>query len=448
MGPTITDPGLQPPPGKPEKKEPSGPDAPVLQPAPKDPPLPPAPGKEPDKKDPMGSAPTWPTEIGGRDAKAYVKDLFDPDPAIREIALKTLPNFGPAVREATTPDGKTPIGKALLARMDPALERDPGVRLAAYTAASLIGFKDEKDVKEATRLLAVTVDAGPPGSQVRLQAIQTLGTLGPKAEFVVEKVATERVASSEFEPSYEIRRSLAATLAQIGLDEKTGPNVKALHCLTTFLIKDRSAVVRLEAMQALVALGPPVHKIPVLDPKDPAKKIDQPVTDKALAEPYAKAIKARLAPVKKTDPPTPTGLVESSAQVEIWTRVALMRFDSTEINPENLDGISKYVSGSDYGAKIQALAALGILGEIGARRLDKVVEALSSEDPSVVYAALTALVMMGPAAKPAIPEIEKLKTRGKDEKENKEWRALAEAAIQAIKDPPKQQPAPAMDKKP
>src|SRR5439155_7177397 len=123
-------------------------------------------GKDPDKKDPMmGSVPTWPTEIAGRDAKAYVKDLFDLDPSVREIALRVLPNFGPPVKKATTPDGKITISKALLARMNPALERDPGVRLAAYVAASLIGFEDEADIKEAIRLLAITVDQAPRGSQ-------------------------------------------------------------------------------------------------------------------------------------------------------------------------------------------------------------------------------------------------------------------------------------------
>jgi HEAT repeat protein len=444
MIPPVPMPGMNPPPPVPMNPPPKDPVVPPKDPVTppvgvqpvKDPMLPPPP-KEPKKDDPapmMGSLPKepeWPREIDGRDAKAYVKDIYDPDPSIRVIALRTLPNFGPTVKKATTPDGKTTIGKALVSRMNHLVEKDPGVRLAAYAAASAIGFEDEGDIKEAIRLLAITVDQSLPGSQSRLQAIQTLATIGPKAEFAVPQIVGQNVAS---DPSFETRRSLASTLGLIGADEKTGPNVRALHCLTTYLIKDESAAVRLEAMQALVVLGPPVHKVPVPDPKTPGKTIDVFATDAKAAEPFVKLLKARLVPLKKTVESNATGLVEPNRQVEIWARVAVMRFDAAEINAENLDGIAKYVHGSDYGAKIQALAALGMLGETGARRIDEVVKALASDDASVVFSAVSALVSMGPAAKPAIPELEKLKARGKTEDEKKYFKMLSDESIKAIKD--------------
>ena len=424
-------------PQQPEKKEPGVPM--VVQPA-ADPKLPPPPKeakKEEPPKDPsMGTPvkePEWPREIDGRDAKSYLKDVYDPDPSIRVIALRTLPNFGPPVRKVSldTKD-KVTCGKALVSRMDPRQERDPGVRLAAYAAASAIGLEDEKDITEAIRLLAITVDQGYPGGQSRLQALQTLATIGPKADSAVATIVTPNVYT---DPSFETRRSLAATLGQIGIDEKTGPNVRAINCLCSQLIKDDSAAVRLEAMQALVVLGPPVVKGTAPDPKTLGKTIDVYATDAKATEPFVKLIKARLAPSpKKGGEAPPTGLVEPNRQVEIWARVALMRFEPAEINAENLDGIAKYIHGTDYGAKIQALAALGMLGDVGARRIDDVVKALAADDPTVVYGAVSALASMGPAGKPAIPELEKLKARGKTEDEKKYYKILSDEAIKAIKE--------------
>src|SRR6478609_2576453 len=106
--------------------------------------------------------PKWPKEIGGKDMKAWLKDITDPDPAIRESALSALPNFGPSVRK----DASKPI----LARMKfPADggERDPSVRITLFDTAVVIGFEPE-DEKEAIRLLGLTVDQSPAGSHTRL----------------------------------------------------------------------------------------------------------------------------------------------------------------------------------------------------------------------------------------------------------------------------------------
>src|SRR5262249_51870206 len=240
-------------------------------------------------------------------------------------------------------------------------------------------------------------------------------------------------------------------------------------CLTKFLITDVSVAVRLEAMQALVVLGPPVNMVKVPDPQNPAKMINQGVPDPKAAKVYIDRIKARLAPQSKPPAGNATGLVEAHRQVEIWARVVLMRFDRDEITNENLDGIARYIGGPDYGAKIQALAALGLLGEFGAKRIDEVVKALHSDDLSVVSAAVTSLVAMGPAAKPAIPDLEKLEKKFeqmRDERVKKlpanltaeQVKQLTEAmpeeqlrrgvgeAIKAIKNP--RPPGAAMEKKP
>ena len=53
----------------------------------------PADKKEPDKKEePKLPEIKWPTEIGGKDVGAYLKDLEDADPVIREFAARALPS--------------------------------------------------------------------------------------------------------------------------------------------------------------------------------------------------------------------------------------------------------------------------------------------------------------------------------------------------------------------
>ncbi len=56
--------------------------------------------KEPEKKEPTKAPePRWPTEINGKDIKAVMKDMEDPDPTAREFAAKMLPGFGPPAQK-------------------------------------------------------------------------------------------------------------------------------------------------------------------------------------------------------------------------------------------------------------------------------------------------------------------------------------------------------------
>ncbi len=403
----------------------------VVQPDPK---LPPP--KPEDKKDPPkeGSVIVWPKEVGGRNAQSFIKDMLDADPAIRVVALKTLPAFGPEVKKATTPDGKVTYGQALLARINGQTEKDPWVRLAAFETIAVLGFEEERDGKEAVRMLGIIAEGNPA---LRAQAVQTLATFGNRGEPSVQYLVGGPVLA---DPSFETRRSIAAALGLIGTDPKTGPNPRALNCLAGTLINDSSVAVRLEAMQALVMLGPPHHKGMVTDPMDPTKKIEIMVPDTPAAKKYLEAVRKRLAPhtPRPGEAMNPTGVVEPNKQVEIWARVVMMRFDpADEINKENLDGIARYIKEEEVGPKIQALTVLGMLGDAGAKRIDDVVNALLSEDPYVVYTAATSLASMGTAAKPAIPALEQLRTRGKNEDEKKYYTMLADEAIKTIKDPPK-----------
>lgn len=348
----------------------------------------------PPEKGSLSTEPQWPMSINGKDIHGWLADATNhPDPAIREFALKTLPNFGPPAQKVCS--------SKLLARMklpNEGGERDPGVRITLFNVAATIGFDNAKDEQEAIRILGQTANTGLRGGLARLHAVQTLGLLGPKAEGAVSFL----VGPPCEDPAYETRRSVASTLGRIGFNEKTGPNHEALRALSGTLARDESAAVRMEALQSLVILGPPWQGT-----RTPGGPI--PPIDTKTAAIVANNMRTRLGVGKRTP-------LETDKQLEIWCRVVLMRFDPTEIGPTHLDAIAKHLDSTDLGPKLHALQGIGILGETGAKKIDEVLKLVTLDDsvksledfhPLVFTTALNTLAAMGVQAKPAIPVLEK-----------------------------------------
>jgi HEAT repeat protein len=359
----------------------------------------------------------WPTEIAGKNLAAWLKDVTDSDPAVREFALKTLPNFGPEnVREHAG------AGKLLANRLrftSDGGEPDPGVRLTLFNTVAIVGFKDVRDEKEALRILGVTVDQAPSGELRRLQAVQTLALFGPKAEDQVTRLTGVALR----DPAYETRRSIANALARIGFDERKGPNIAALRALAGTLSGDVSASVRMEALQSLVILGPPWAA-----PLAPGGK-GPPQINQQAADYVADAMRVRLGmppgkagppPIGKVVPPKKLVPLEKDKQLEIWCRVVLMRFDPTEINNANLAAIGEHIKDVELGPRLQALQALALFGEKSAPEIQVVVVALDDPDPLVVNTTLNTLAQMGVEANGAVPVLEKLE---------KKWAGLRETKM-------------------
>lgn len=343
--------------------------------------------KEKEKK-----KPEWPKEIGGRDVDAYIKDLTHSDAFIRHTALLTIPQFGPDVRKTAS----RPIVKALEKELaNPA--GDSSVALAALSAIEELGL-EEADIKDASRHLGVL--ASSRQTFFRIRAIPALAMLGQKADNAVTVLTAADIVGDR---SYEVRKAAISALAHVGLDENRGPAKRALDTLCgmsgPYGIKDPSVAVRVEAFHVLVEMGPPVEPRPK-DAKGP------PVIKKDQAAIYMKSIKDRLEVERN----------KGDKQVEVWARVAVMRFDpDKEISQKNLKELAALIVKGDTAVKLHALNGMGLIGSKAKGELQTIMDQLEGTDPLVRDAAIKAIAGMGDDGKPAIPALKALLSKEDDD---------------------------------
>ena len=127
-------------------------------------------GKESEKDPTKPQEFEWPSNIGGKGLKDWLKEATkNPDPAIREFALKTLPNFGPNARKECSKD--------LLVRMS--AERDPGVRVNVFNTVGVLGL-EPTELTDGIGVLARFVDEGLDGGLTRLAPFRPWQCLVPR----------------------------------------------------------------------------------------------------------------------------------------------------------------------------------------------------------------------------------------------------------------------------
>ena len=327
--------------------------------------------------------PEWPKEIAGKDAAGFVKDLDNHDPAIRNTALITLPEFGPDARKTAS---KALVRALAFETLQPG--GDTTAATSAANAVAALGLEDA-DVREGSRILGLMIASGssPSRTMYRQYAVPALAALGHRAENAVTVLCASDVIQDR---AYEIRRAVVAALPKVAEDEVKGPSPRALDALSTLSIKDVSAAVRVEAFQSLVVMGPPI--MPHL------------IGPKGAAQGAAGDQQGAGGPLPQAHPGAAAGR-EGQAGVGL-ARLAVMRFDpDKEINDANLDALAKLVAADDVGTKLHALKAFSLLGERAAKKLNDLIAAMNTTDGLVLDAAARAIMAMGDKGKPAIPAI-------------------------------------------
>lgn len=308
---------------------------------------------------------------GGKSLPEWLRDFKNPDPSVRENAIRMVTQFGSISREAV-PALITALG-----------EKDSGLRGNAVLALGMIGL-DDKNMKNGVAAL-VKLLSDTQGI-IRAQAATALGRQGPNAFAAIPELA--KLAKDPF--SWEIRKAACYALGQVAMDPRNGPHPLAIGALVNAMT-DASAAVRLEAIMSLVVLGPPT--------------------------PAAIGLKqtAQLALLK--------ALKDREEAVVVWAHMGLMRMD--QVSKSEVAAIAKYLRSKDTSARSQAIRALATLGT---EAVDCVPElettAANDFEPVVIVGAMYALMHMGNEGKAALARLAK--------HENEDIKKAAADALQVL----------------
>jgi len=333
----------------------------------------------------------WPAEVSGRKLSEWIADLSSSrnlDPSLRDAAVKTIPMFGPDGRKLGL------AGLCNVIKTDP----DPGVRVNAILVVGGMGFETKEEMRQATSAIAEVLKLTINGSMIRLHATRTLASFGPEAA-TIDVIGG--VLTMATDPAWETRQGVAAALGRLGAtlyDDKTpapGKPVEikrhaskaAMDKLAFTMIRDPSAVVRMEAVQSLLVLGPP-HE------ENPTKYV-------ALVKPYLDAVTLRLKDAKDKG--------ETDNGVRIWLMLINMMYDDRTFDAL-VPKIGYYINAVEVAVRVHALNALAIIGPRAQGAASEIRSALAQKEPLVIVAAAECLVAMGDAGKYALPDLERLKT--------------------------------------
>lgn len=375
-------------------------------------------GTQPPPPDPVPSKPlsaivpadskktTYPTQVAGKTLPEWLKELGESkDGAVRELAVKALPAFGPVAREPAL----RPLLKAC--RED----SDPGVRVNAILTLGAIGANNKDEAKLIIDALMIAINNASVGGVIRLHAARAIANYGSFPEQADNAIPT--LVNIARDPSWETRKSIAYALGRIGgptrpkpeakplppgvlpppVDPKTGPNPAALKALLAML-GDASATVRLEVVESMVALGPPAVSLEHYS---------------ATVTPYMSAILDRTKN-------------EKDKSVLVWLHMLSMRLDGNLFNDATIGKIVDLGRGIDPDATCQALSSLSLLGEKAVPlALPFAREMLRHNESVVVAAAANYLgsagsipglpVTIAATVKASLPDLERAKTETKDD---------------------------------
>lgn len=292
--------------------------------------------------------------VGGKTLDQWVADLKDRDLSVRGNALATLRLYGPAAR------GK--VRDVILLTT----QKDVSLRVNAVIALGAIGL-DVQDIPVG--VTALTNLLSDSQLIIRYQAAMTLASLGPDARSAIPRL----LVLAKDPGAWELRKAAVSALGSVAEDTQSGPDPRALQGIIEAL-SDYAYMVRLEAVLAIIILGPP------------AQLKDKQAVERAL------------------------GILmqnERNKIVQIWTRVAVMRMEKP--SELHLGAIARYLKNPEAQARSHAARALGTLGRESKGQVTELANAAASEqDDITLYWMLWALGRMEEAAKAAVPTLMQL----------------------------------------
>jgi hypothetical protein len=365
--------------------------------------------------------PEWPKLVMGKDLEFWVKEMRESkDASTRDQAIRMLPQFGPDARKVA--------GPSLLYAMTK--DRDINVKLTAISHVPVLGFDDANMTPGLNALVAMLDPSNLQPNHTKYEAVMALANCGPFARQRTPVVAALVKYACRDASSWQLRKAAAFALGRLGQpmptpEKKDAPppkeiekdkskikgkpkplpesppedapdsaSVKALLAMLDPVL-EHSHLVRREAINSLMLLGPP-H-------------------DEATWKELRAALKKPLWGMQDTDP-----------NIALWSHVVFIQSEIKIIPPNdpNLKALGAHLSSKDVGLKVEALQAMGILGDTAKPYLQDVIAFATAIDPklkideikpddlSIALAAIWVLSQM-PSEKPTvIPVLDKLQSHG------------------------------------
>jgi len=325
-----------------------------------------------------GTEPTAASKIGGKTLEQWIHDLGSHDPSIAEVALQTIPLYGPAASKAV------PSLVPLLSSADASL------RVYSAIALSMVPIKDASELPGVVDGLVRRL-RDDQQSIVRYHAALALAQYGPGAKAAIPQLLN----TIQDRGSWEIRKVAVYALGRSAAGQG-GPDMNAVNGLLQVLRIDSCAQVRREAAVALVAMWPS-GSVPVQQVRQVAAGLAQ-----------------QLA-------------VERDQSVVVCMHLAAARIGDP-VEP-HLQAVAKLLKTGKESARTQAAAVLGDFGAKAKGQVPDLILALKDEDPQVVATSCWALGQIGSAAANAVPFLTDLIEKQKDEG----VRQAAKDALEKIK---------------
>lgn len=327
--------------------------------------------------------------LDGRTVEVWTKDLINPDPSVREEAIRAMMFFG---KEAST----EPVVKLLLARTT---DQDVSPRLRALQALSAVKIP-EKMWPEVIKMVSARLEDGQ--LVIRAQASLALVSFGKEAYPALPAV----VQGARSGGSWEIRRACVHVLGVIGNGPKNDqpPDPRAVNVLVTCL-KDPALQVRMEAIYALGALGRPIET------------------------PLRQAVETELLRLAN----------DKDRNVSIWAWMSLMCV--TEVNDKAVAAVRDNLRHEDPRVRTTAARALAQIGSHARFAVPDLAKLLRDKEPNVVVAAINTLAAIddpGLEAKNGLSALIADKDYPEKEKPLREYlQKMAQAALDHINKVPK-----------
>jgi HEAT repeat protein len=291
-----------------------------------------------------------PEKVAGKTLEQWIKDLSNEDASIRTQAVMALPEFGDRAHKAVP---------ELLKRLNDA---DVSPRSRAVMVLRVIAVA-EKDVPKVVSALAARIQSSnhtrDAQASVRYEAIVTLRRFLGDAQPAIPAL----IAGTLDTKSWELRYISVQLLWRVGLKGKDGPDPRVTKALLNLLTVEKTYLVRLETIQGLGAMGRPDS------PELLAKVV---------------AVLNSCARTQNTQ----------NKPLALWAFAGLVAMQDGPASKKSLEALAKFLKSDTLELKVQAVQAIGHLGERAKNKLPAVLEMLNDQEPVAVQAACSALGWM------------------------------------------------------